>query len=368
MQKLKPFFLAGVMVVTSTAAMAEQAKVVSAAVTLADNFQDYSVTWETVPPHAPVTLTVAESANSTEQKIIAQQSLSSGFQWRSSGDPKRRYFTVTPNDGEAVVVASRVLPLEGGRNFRDLGGYETADGKTVKWGKVFRSGVMNELTDRDYDLLAGMGIKTVCDLRAAQEREAEPTDWRAGKINYLTFPDPIEDEDSPSPLRVLRDPNVTPERVADAMAEGYVGIAMQQAPAYRAMFDRLASGEIPLAFNCSAGKDRAGTGAAFLLTLLGVPRDVIFADYAMSENVVDYMSEFLGEDARAEALENNSPYAFLFELPSEVVAPLLRSDPRYIESTFTALEKSHGSVMTYIESELQVTPAEASAIRAALLH
>lgn len=263
----------------------------------------------------------------------------------------------------------RLLPLEGGRNFRDLGGYKTVDGKTVKWRKVFRSGIMSELTENDYKYLADLGIVTICDYRASDERANEPTDWKAGVIDYVTFPDPVEGNPADNPMfKALMDPDATAEDVKKGMAEGYYKIAYDQAPNYAIMFDRLAAGEIPLAFNCSAGKDRAGTSAALLLTALGVPRETIVHDYSLSDDYVDYMEAFMSDEKRKEAKEGNSPYAFLFEIPKEKVAPLLASHPEYIEATFAALEDKHGSVMNFIKEELDVTDAELTAIRSALLH
>ena len=351
---------------TTGALLEASPKVVNAAVSIDADRGHYIVEWQTEPPGVPVTVAVAASPRADDTEMIARDALDTRYRWHAAVGEERQYFFVTPGKGDAYPVASRVLPLEGGRNFRDLGGYRMKDGSRVKWGRIYRSGVMDGLTDKDYEYLASLGIRTICDFRAADERRAEPTNWRAGDIRYVTFPDPISNEDA-SPLSVLREPDVTPERVAKAMAEGYVGIAYEQAPAYRSMFDRLASGEIPLAFNCSAGKDRTGIGAALLLTLLGAPRETIVADYALSDDVVDYMQEFMGEEARAEALENGSPYAFLFEMPPQLIEPLMRSDPLYIESALDALAEQHGSVMNYIRQELDVTDAEVRAIRSALL-
>ena len=72
----------------------------------------------------------------------------------------------------------RRLPLEGARNLRDIGGYATTDGKHVKWGQVYRSGQLAQLTDKDYEYLAGLGISSVCDFRRDDERRAAPTNWR----------------------------------------------------------------------------------------------------------------------------------------------------------------------------------------------
>ena len=72
---------------------------------------------------------------------------------------------------------SPLLPLEGGFNLRDMGGYATADGRRVKRGMLFRSGMMSLLTAEDEAHLAGLGIATVCDLRRAGERRRDPTRW-----------------------------------------------------------------------------------------------------------------------------------------------------------------------------------------------
>lgn len=276
----------------------------------------------------------------------------------------RVYYHITPANGETVTTALRLLPLEGGRNFRDLGGYDTIDGQTVKWGHAFRSGMMSGLTASDYQYLSSLGIQVVCDFRANSEREVEPTDWAAGEIDYLTWD--YEDESANEDFaKVFMDPEVSPEKVRDLMIGFYHRIAYDHAEKYEVMFDRLAAGDIPLAFNCSAGKDRAGTGAALLLTALGVPRETVIADYALSDDYVDYAAEF-AKSAQKGGAEDN-PYAFLMQLPPEIVAPLLASDPAYIEATLDKLEEDHGSVMNFIQTELKVTDEELAAIRANLL-
>ena len=91
-------------------------------------------------------------------------------------------------------------------------------------------------------------------------------------------------------------------------------------------------------------------------------------DYSLSDDYVDYMAEFLNDEARTEAMADpDNPYAFLFQLPPEKIAPLLASPPMYIEATFDALDEEYGSVMSFIQSELDVTDTELASIRSALL-
>ena len=343
--------------------VAEALPPVALSVEQGDAPEEYLLTWS---PELSVDVYLASqpSVEPAAANRLAENE-TSPFRWRAEDLSERRYFSLM-RDGQVLATAAvRLLPLEGGRNFRDLGGYKTSDGRRVRWGRVFRSGAMHRLTKQDYEYLSKLGISTGCDYRSKAEREREPTRWLAEGAEYLSFPDPEESAGS-SFMTVFQDPEVTPNKVADAMAAGYASIAKQHAPAYAAMFDRLAAGEIPLAFNCSAGKDRAGLSAALLLTALGVPRETVVADYALSESYVDYMAEFVGDDEPDIEAESD-PYAFLRKLPRELVAPLMRSDPKYIERALDDLESEFGSLAIFLREELEVTESELATIKAALL-
>lgn len=332
----------------------------------------YTINWTLDQTGAPVEIAVSSRPDGAGREVLAQSVTTSSFEWSPEADEfERHYFILTPQNGESIITAARLLPLEGGRNFRDLGGYKTTDGRTVQWGKVYRSGVMDDLTDNDYDYLSDLGIKVICDFRDNDERAREPTNWGAGNIDYLTFADPVKDADPRNnPMfAALMSPDSTPEDVAAGMADSYFDIAMDEREGYTEMFDRLATGNIPLAFNCSAGKDRAGTAAALILTVLGVPRETVVYDYSLSDKYVDYMEEFAGEDARAKAANDpDNPYAFLMQLPPEKLAPLMASDPHYIEASFAEMEKRYGSVMAFIQTELDVSDEELKLIRDRLLN
>lgn len=346
---------------------APETSVENVAVTFNRNSGAYALEWTLSKDGGNVDILVSTSPDGSGAERIAEDISATEFTWSpGTGDAQleRRYFIIEPENGYPMLAATRVLPLEGGRNFRDLGGYETGNGRRVKWGKVYRSGVMHGLTDADYDYLSGLGIQVVCDLRTAEERRAEPTKWRAGEIDYQTFPDPEEEADANPLVQVFSDPDVTPEKVSAMMTELYSGILEQQAPAYTAMFDELANGDLPLAFNCSAGKDRAGVGAALILTALGVSRETVVADYALSEQVVDYSAEF---ELGSSEIDPDSPYAFLAQLSPELVEPLMRSDPTYIRSAFADIEAEHGSVIAFIQAELGVDNNELARIRNRLL-
>lgn len=278
----------------------------------------------------------------------------------------RPYFYLRTGDGRGRRVAVRVLPLAGGRNFRDLGGYPTRDGRRVKWGRVFRSGFMAELTDADYEYLSALGIRVVCDFRSEEERAARPTRWRAAPtIEYRTWS--YSDADDPGRMglgSLLSRPRLTPQSVARIMARLYPGIVEEHKEKYRDVFQRLAAGELPLAFNCSAGKDRAGTAAALILSALGVPREIVVQDYALSERVVDYEADLRAAGSGRGERASDRP---LGGLPAALMRPLLRSDPAYIRSTLAYLDATYGGVPGYVRTELDIDDAALARIRELLL-
>src|SRR5215469_10497418 len=95
-----------------------------------------------------------------------------------AGRPRQRiYFFLKADTGEMREVSIRALPLEGATNFRDLGGYETGDGRFVRWGLLYRSAVLTKLTSSDMDYLRPLGIRVVCDFRRKRETDAAPEIW-----------------------------------------------------------------------------------------------------------------------------------------------------------------------------------------------
>jgi len=277
-----------------------------------------------------------------------------------AGEEGRPYFLLRSEDGAVVEVAERVLPLEGGRNFRDLGGYRTEDGRSVKWGHLYRSGAMHALTSGDYEYLADLDIAVICDFRANSERAEEPTDWAAGPVERLEWD--YEMDTSGFAEAFAGEPS--PERSAAAMTQFYRQAPTEFAERYSVMFDRIAAGDLPLAFHCTAGKDRTGVAAGLILTALGVPRETILADYAMSDDLVDYMAEMREE---RENIDPEDPMAFWAQLPEAVIAPFMASDPVYLQAALDQIEADHGSVDAYLGDVLDVSDEELAAMRRDLL-
>jgi protein-tyrosine phosphatase len=181
-------------------------------------------------------------------------------------------------------MTSRKIELTGQNNFRDLGGYEAVDGRRVKWGHLFRSGELCELTDADVALLAGLGLRTVVDLRGKAEVARKGPD-RLPPGASLT-PLAIEPGDlSPFLDKAFTtgDFSSVPDDLLPRINRDYIQSWTHQLGALL----RIAADPAnrPLAFHCTQGKDRAGISAAVLLLALGVPWDTVLDDYLLSNQV-----------------------------------------------------------------------------------
>ncbi len=251
----------------------------------------------------------------------------------------------------AAPAHTRVLPLQGGRNFRDLGGYRTADGRTVKWGLLYRSGQMHDLTPADYVTLQKLGIRTVCDFRDTAERTKEPTLWPAGQRPKVLSDDYALDM---SAMKIPGDPSTwTQRQVVTAMTATYPKLLDQFNGQYRRMFAELLAGDVPLAFHCTAGKDRTGVAAALLLTALGVPRATIVNDYLLSNEHMAPVSAH--------------PTGFWAQLSPEAMRTFAGVDRRYIDAVFAVTDRHPGGTMGYLHDELGLDEAKIARLRAMYL-
>lgn len=247
-----------------------------------------------------------------------------------------------------------VLSLEGGSNFRDLGGYVTADGKVVRKGLLYRSGVMTNLTEQDEKYLAGFGFETVVDLRSEEERDLFPNHWAPDSgINYVAvdyhFMDMMEGKE-----------------FGPHVANPYKDMPYFLIPQLKAYFEKAIAGEVPMVVNCSAGQDRTGITAALMLTALGVPRPQVMQDYVLSTEYRRPLIEMGNVDLES-AAENN-PFAKLMlryvDKQSSRAAPLITNEGiPYLYFAFKQIESDYGSVETFLDKELGVDQKDLAQLR-----
>ncbi|WP_206243939.1 tyrosine-protein phosphatase [Novosphingobium terrae] len=248
----------------------------------------------------------------------------------------------------------RLLPLQGGRNFRDLGGYRTQDGRTVKWGVLFRSGAMSGLTPADYTALEKRGIRVVCDFRDTGERASEPVNWPAAHAPKVLSDDYHLDMAQSLPKGDMA--HWTAEQARAAMATSYPLMLTQFNGQFRRMFGELLAHRVPLAFNCTAGKDRTGIAAALVLTALGVPRETVIEDYLLT-------NRYLDGSKIMHASSSNPGMAAMAKMPPEVLRAMMAADRSYIESALHVLDQHPGGAEGYLHDEMGLSKADLTRLR-----
>jgi protein-tyrosine phosphatase len=256
----------------------------------------------------------------------------------------------------------RFLLLRGGVNFRDIGGYRTQDGRQTAFGKVFRTGVLSYLTDEDHAQMNALNVRTICDLRRADERMREPTIWR----DAATLPLHWDDGAQPPTIRAIatRHPN-TAAGMRAAMCDLYRALPEWMAPRMTDLFAHLAEGSTPLIVHCAAGKDRTGIAIALLLAALDVPYELILADYLATNEAGDF-EQFILTRQRSQlglAVDHHP----LLALPADVRQVLFAADEAYLAAAFDHIDKRCGGAANFLREYTGLSDQRHRQLRAALL-
>jgi protein-tyrosine phosphatase len=274
----------------------------------------------------------------------------------------RAYFRLASGDAE-VIVAERRVPLEGVANFRDLGGYETEDGRHVRWGQVFRSGALVDLTPADVATVEDLGIALVCDLRSDSEVEEDPDPDVGAEELRLAVTDESTDVQAITDAVLAGDLDaISP----DLLLEGMPLIATEFPDAWSAMIERLADeANRPTVVHCTAGKDRAGWASALTLRAVGVPEETVMEDYLLS-------SDYLAESNAATIAQVRTNVAGVQGVPEDEVdmsnlEALLEVRPEYLQAAFDAVEEQYGDFDTYLTEGLGLDQATIDQLRDQLL-
>lgn len=250
--------------------------------------------------------------------------------------------------GETLAIASAP-------NLRDVGGHDTIDGRKVRTGVAFRSGALDRLTAAEQDTLLAAGVRRVCDLRTDTERTQQPDQLPDG-VDYVVLDvqrhgghgaDIASLFASPEGVQALQ----SPQTAQDFMVEVYRAF-LTTPDAHEAFRDLMRAMADPgTLMHCTAGKDRTGWGSALLLTLLGVDRETVLADYLDSNRHLE------------------QAYAGLYDMVAkggidpEIVRPLLEVREIYLDTAFDTLKQQYGDAERYATEGLGLTEHDLQALR-----
>jgi len=261
----------------------------------------------------------------------------------------------TPPELDALAQR-RHLGMEGAANFRDLGGYPTEDGRSVRWELLYRSDDLSSLTEADLEKMSGLGIRLVCDFRGTDERNDSP--------DRLPTPDPpsvaeLEISDASWSLGAIR------EKLSSAdfdardsrriLIDANRDFATRFAPQYAAMFARISNPEnLPALVHCTAGKDRAGFASALILRVLGVPMDRVYEDYLLTNAYTFEQTERTLFWIKVLSLNFFDP---------EKIRPLFGVERAYLDAAFDEIARGWGSFDDYRREALKFSDAETERFR-----
>jgi protein-tyrosine phosphatase len=257
---------------------------------------------------------------------------------------------------------ARVLSFEGGCNFRDIGGYRTEDERSVRWGLVYRTGVLSYFTLNDREPLMELGVRAICDLRRAEERDREPTRWPDAAAQALYWQD---GERMPTIRAFAANRPDTAAGMFDAMVDLYRALPAWMGERIGGMFGCLANGQAPLVVHCAAGKDRTGVAIAVLLRALGVSRTAVIEDYLLTNEVGDF-EQFIRTRHAAQLGLADAQHPLL-AMPEDVRRVLFSADAAFLDAALAEIDASPGGLEGYLERSAGVGPAVLERVRDALL-
>jgi protein-tyrosine phosphatase len=249
-------------------------------------------------------------------------------------------------------------------NLRDLGGYATRDGLVVRKGLLYRSNQLSKISPDDMKKIAALGLRCEYDLRTAAERKALPDELPPG-VNNIWL-DVLADSDQSAPARLgklMQNPEEANAQLGGGKAEalfvkGYREFVSlpSASKAYRKLFIDLANQDnLPALFHCTTGKDRTGWATAALLSLLGVPEDVIFDDFLRSN---DYILPASQKTIDAFTKAGGDP---------AITQAILGVKAEYLKASFDEMHHRYGTIEDYFSKALEIDARGQDALRARFL-
>src|ERR1700759_427313 len=235
----------------------------------------------------------------------------------------------------------RHFNLQGASNFRDLGGYATAAGGSVRWRQIFRSSHLGHLTEADADVVRGLGVRHAFDFRGTDERRAAVCAVKEIPVHSL----PIEPTVVAALRARLQARALSSADALDIMRESYRGYVRLNTHSFRELFAHLVNDEVPVVIHCTAGKDRTGFACAVILHALSVSQKTISEDYLLTNRL--YPSD-----------PASAP-----DLPDEVRQAIGSVTASFLAAGFETISERYGDLEGYFRDGLGLGARERSELK-----
>ena len=265
------------------------------------------------------------------------------------------------HSGEESPMDKRFLPIEGVINFRDYGGYLTASGARIKWGRLFRSAGHSNATDAALSAMVRLDVKVVVDLRRPVEREREPS-RRPSEFNGLVIESDPGDEAEDSWWSFAAGSDANDGGFRDYLTDYYRRLPFE--PRYVDLctryFRALSDTDGAVLMHCSAGRDRTGFLAALTHRMLQVAENDVVADYLLSNQAPGMETRVAGLMTRIAQRTGREPSL-------AAVRAAFMANETYLSAAFQAISAAHGDVTEYLRAVLGVDADLQKKIEARLL-
>jgi protein-tyrosine phosphatase len=240
---------------------------------------------------------------------------------------------------------------------RDIGGYTTTHGQTIRWQRVYRGASLAFLSPEDGQKLVEMGIKLVCDFRSEEEAATDPDILPDKTMQYLALPARSNDDTRWRRLRILL---FERNRLGDTLVDMYTRIMIDNnAALFGKLFERIADEKnLPLLVHCAAGKDRTGIAMALLLRYLGVPESTVVADYTLSNLYFEYFRKITAPVIQRVAK---------LGISEAEMQPLLVAHPNTLQTMLAYVDAKYGSVEKYLREKVGLSDTTLAQVRANML-
>lgn len=314
---------------------------------------NYIVKWEVAPlMDGEVVIYSSSDPDKFDMRHpVARENISKGrADIVIKGSLNRRYFLLCFPDDVQTIVGVRCQKFASVQNFRDMGGYQTNDHHSMKWGKLYRSGYLDSISTIDAKRIARMKVKTLLDLRHKNFNPAPPSS--TGILHYYLLP---INASRPDPLPLIYCQKFKRGDAILFMQDIYQDMLFTNQENLRQIFELLQDEEnYPLIISCLYGNVQTSLVMALVMAAIDVPEQMILDDYILSNKYFDMRS--IATIAAALPLESQ-----------DAITSMMISDERYLNSAFRLIKRRYGSINEYLEKELGVDEAARNRLKKILL-
>ncbi len=314
----------------------------------------YTVKWELFPmKQGTVRIFESRSPDIFDRAILVDEKpISDGFSIIRRENNQRHFFRLVFDKKYSSIVGERHILTDKVDNLRDLGGYYQGKTKQIKWGKIYRSGNLSNLSSKDRIILDSLYVKTVIDFRDEKKAKYYPSKYKAPVMKDIY-------------LHSISVDSIGEKVIGGVMKKGDVLVSLQDM--YAQILDKdtaslsrlfeilLDQKNYPLLYYCGLGKDKAGLVSILILEALGVDQEEIFYDYMLSNRYINFNRAV--ETARQLPVETQ-----------EALTTLLSVNEQLFNFIYEKIKMDYGSMNNYLEKKLNLTPQKKIQLREILLY